>query len=42
MLNIDAVAPDVTLNTNGKTIKLSDLRGKNTVLYFYPKDMTSG
>lgn len=42
MINIDTAAPDVNLETNGKTIKLSDLRGKNTVLYFYPKDMTSG
>jgi peroxiredoxin Q/BCP len=28
--------------TNGKTIKLSELKGKNVVLYFYPKDCTSG
>jgi peroxiredoxin Q/BCP len=42
MINIDTAAPDVTLETNGKTIKLSDLIGKNIVLYFYPKDMTSG
>jgi len=36
-------APDITLPaTNGKTIKLSELKGKNIVLYFYPKDCTSG
>lgn len=28
--------------TGGKTFKLSELRGKNVVLYFYPKDSTPG
>ena len=28
--------------TGGKTFKLSELRGKNLVLYFYPKDSTPG
>lgn len=28
--------------TGEKTIKLSDLKGKNIVLYFYPKDSTPG
>ena len=28
--------------TGDKTIKLSDLKGKNVVLYFYPKDSTPG
>ncbi len=28
--------------TGGKTVRLSDLRGKNVVLYFYPKDSTPG
>ncbi len=27
---------------DGKKVSLSDLRGKNIVLYFYPKDNTSG
>lgn len=27
---------------NGKEIKASDFKGKKLVLYFYPKDMTSG
>ena len=36
-------APDFTLNTQeGKPLSLSDLRGKWVVLYFYPKDFTSG
>jgi peroxiredoxin Q/BCP len=28
--------------TNGKTLKSSDLKGQKTVIYFYPKDNTSG
>ena len=28
--------------TGNKTISLTDLKGKNVVLYFYPKDMTPG
>lgn len=28
--------------TNNKTFKLSDYKGKNVVLYFYPKDNTPG
>jgi thioredoxin-dependent peroxiredoxin len=36
-------APDFTLPTDGGgTIKLSDLKGKTVVLYFYPKDDTPG
>ena len=27
---------------NEKTVKLSDLKGKKVILYFYPKDMTPG
>ncbi len=29
-------------NQDGKTISLNDFKGKNVVLYFYPKDNTSG
>ena len=36
-------APDFTLNSqDGKPLSLHDLRGKWVVLYFYPKDFTSG
>jgi peroxiredoxin Q/BCP len=36
-------APDFELTTDtGETVKLSDLRGKQVVLYFYPKDDTPG
>ena len=29
-------------STNGKTLKLKDLKGKFVVIYFYPKDDTPG
>ena len=36
-------APDFTAPTDGaKSLRLSDLRGKPVVLYFYPKDDTPG
>jgi len=36
-------APDFELaSDSGERIRLSDLRGKPVVLYFYPKDYTSG
>jgi len=36
-------APDFTAkDQNGKTISLSDYKGKNVILYFYPKDDTPG
>ncbi len=36
-------APDFTLNSqDGKPLALHNLRGKWVVLYFYPKDFTSG
>ena len=42
-LNIGDVAPDFEVITDtGDKIKLSDYRGKRVVLYFYPKDNTSG
>ena len=36
-------APDFELESDeGATVKLSELRGKTIVLYFYPKDNTPG
>lgn len=43
MLEVMSQAPDFTLPTDGGgSLTLSDLRGKNVVLYFYPKDDTQG
>ena len=36
------VADFVSDATGDKTVRLKDLRGKNIVLYFYPKDSTPG
>lgn len=36
-------APEILgINENGKETRLSQFKGKKLVLYFYPKDMTSG
>ena len=43
MLELNTIAPDFTLpDQNGVNHSLSDYRGKKVVLYFYPKDNTSG
>ena len=43
MLEVGSKAPDFNLpDQNGNRIKLSDYKGQKVVLYFYPKDMTSG
>ena len=40
---VGSAAPDFTLNSQeGKPVSLHDFKGKWVVLYFYPKDMTSG
>ena len=40
---LNRVVADFTAEaTGGKNIRLKDLRGKNVVLYFYPKDNTPG
>ena len=43
MLEVGTQAPDFTLpDQNGEERSLSDYRGQRVILYFYPKDMTSG
>ena len=43
MITVGSMAPDFTLASDtGETVTLSDLKGKKVVLYFYPKDNTSG
>ncbi|MDP3937604.1 MAG: peroxiredoxin [Deltaproteobacteria bacterium] len=37
------LAPDFTLDDeNGKKVSLKDFRGRNVIVYFYPKDDTPG
>lgn len=43
MLQVGTKAPDFTLpDQNGNMHSLKDYRGKKLLLYFYPKDNTSG
>ncbi len=43
MIKEGAKAPDFTLPANnGEIIALKELKGKNVVVYFYPKDDTPG
>ncbi len=43
MPDVNDVAPDFELPTqDGTPLRLSDLRGRKVVLYFYPKDDTPG
>src|SRR6266849_5499655 len=40
---VGVAAPDFTLNSQeGKPVSLHDFKGKWVVLYFYPKDFTTG
>ena len=42
-MNVGDKAPEILgLNEKGEEIRLNDYKGKKVVLYFYPKDMTSG
>ena len=42
-MNIGDKSPEILgLNENGEEIRLSHYQGKKIVLYFYPKDSTSG
>lgn len=43
MLKAGTKAPEFALlNQNGETVRSSDLAGRPYVIYFYPKDSTSG
>ncbi|WP_035344406.1 thioredoxin-dependent thiol peroxidase [Alkalihalobacillus hemicellulosilyticus] len=43
MVEIGQAAPTFTLeDVSGERVSLEDFRGKQVVLYFYPKDMTPG
>ena len=42
-MDVGETAPDFELrDQEGETVRLSDLRGKNVVVYFYPKADTPG
>ncbi|MBS1507398.1 MAG: thioredoxin-dependent thiol peroxidase [Bacteroidetes bacterium] len=42
-LSVGTKAPDfIAKDQDGNEVKLSSLKGKKVVLYFYPKDMTPG
>ena len=42
-MNVGDKAPEILgKDENGKEIRLSDFQGRKLVLYFYPKDNTSG
>ncbi len=42
-LQVGDMAPNFRATTQeGETLTLADLRGQRTILYFYPKDNTSG
>ncbi|HEV8244223.1 MAG TPA: peroxiredoxin, partial [Polyangiaceae bacterium] len=43
LLAVGAPAPELeAVAQNGQKVKLSELRGKPVVVYFYPKDNTTG
>jgi len=43
MVEVGQPAPDFALQSDsGETVRLSDLRGRPVVVYFYPKDDTPG
>lgn len=43
MLKVGSKAPAFTLlSDSGEKISLKDFKGKTVILYFYPKDLTSG
>ena len=43
MISVGELAPDFELETDeGRRLRLSSLRGRPVVLFFYPKDATPG
>ena len=43
MISQGTPAPDFALpGDDGRTVRLSDFRGRRVVLFFYPKDDTPG
>lgn len=38
----EKIPEELGVDQNGKLVKASDFKGKKLVLYFYPKDLTSG
>ena len=43
MISVGELAPDFELETDeGRRLRLSSLRGRPVVLFFYPKDSTPG
>lgn len=42
VVQLNKKVPDFSAESTGGTFRLSDYKGKNVVLYFYPKDNTSG
>src|SRR5690242_9587053 len=42
-LQVGDLAPDFELSSDsGQIVRLSDIRGRRVILYFYPKDDTTG
>ena len=42
-MDVNDKAPDFSLsNENGETVRLADFRGKNVVVFFFPKANTPG
>ena len=42
-VKIGEKVPEFSLpSTGNKTVELSELKGKNIIIYFYPKDATPG
>ena len=42
-LEVGKKAPDFALpDESGKTVRLSDFKGRRVVVFFFPKAMTSG